>query len=158
VASLQSNKKSSSSSLGCTKSRGAPTKNTELEKRWQSVRNEVLDLVQRGDVTAPAGTEIPKDVLRGITVRPSGKFQAQLYFAGQSRYIGVFDSKQQAAFAYETIRERLKRKRDNDVSTAPSVAATTTTTTRAITPSPTTIVGTNSRHSAGPAATTKLDG
>ena len=55
-------------------------------------------------------------------VRPSGKFQAQLYFDGRSRYIGVFDSKFEAATAYEMIRRKLK-----------SSSSTTTTATTTIT-------------------------
>jgi len=47
-------------------------------------------------------------VTRGVTMRPSGKWQAQFYFAGKSRYIGVFDSREKAALAYEIVRERLK--------------------------------------------------
>lgn len=34
--------------------------------------------------------------------------QAQLYFAGQSRYIGVFESREKATLAYEIAREILK--------------------------------------------------
>lgn len=47
-------------------------------------------------------------ILRGVTMRPSGKWQAQLYFAGKSRYIGVFDTQEKAALAYEIAREKLK--------------------------------------------------
>jgi len=47
-------------------------------------------------------------ILRGVTMRPSGKWQAQLYFAGKSRYIGVFDTREKAALAYEIAREKLK--------------------------------------------------
>ena len=47
-------------------------------------------------------------VLRGVTMRPSGKWQAQLYFCGKSRYIGVFDTREKAALAYEIAREKLK--------------------------------------------------
>ena len=47
-------------------------------------------------------------ILRGVTMRPSGKWQAQLYYAGKSRYIGVFDSREKAALAYEIAREVLK--------------------------------------------------
>ena len=46
--------------------------------------------------------------LRGVTMRPSGKWQAQLYYAGKSRYIGVFDNKERASLAYEIAREVLK--------------------------------------------------
>eukprot|EP00978_Attheya_sp_CCMP212_P019972 scaffold56720_cov56-Attheya_sp.AAC.4 len=47
-------------------------------------------------------------ILRGVTQRQSGKWQAQLYYAGQSRYIGVFDTREKAALAYEIFREKLK--------------------------------------------------
>lgn len=46
---------------------------------------------------------------RGVTMRPSGKWQAQMYFAGQSRYIGVFDSREKAVLGYEVAREKLKK-------------------------------------------------
>jgi hypothetical protein len=47
-------------------------------------------------------------IMRGVTMRPSGKWQAQLYYAGKSRYIGVFDTREKAALAYEIAREQLK--------------------------------------------------
>lgn len=47
-------------------------------------------------------------IMRGVTMRPSGKWQAQLYYAGKSRYIGVFDTREKAALAYEIAREKLK--------------------------------------------------
>ncbi|KAL3912867.1 MAG: hypothetical protein SGILL_006722 [Bacillariaceae sp.] len=53
-------------------------------------------------------------ILRGVTMRPSGKWQAQLYFAGKSRYIGVFDTREKAALAYEIARERLKAEKNPD--------------------------------------------
>lgn len=56
-----------------------------------------------GDAAALAAA-----ILRGVTMRPSGKWQAQLYFAGKSRYIGVFDNREKAALAYEIAREKLK--------------------------------------------------
>lgn len=52
-------------------------------------------------------------ILRGVTMRPSGKWQAQLYFAGKSRYIGVFDSREKAALAYEIAREKLKTEKQS---------------------------------------------
>jgi hypothetical protein len=53
-------------------------------------------------------------ILRGVTMRPSGKWQAQLYFAGKSRYIGVFDTREKAALAYEIAREKLKSEKNAD--------------------------------------------
>mmetsp|Transcript_6572 Transcript_6572/g.12808 ORF Transcript_6572/g.12808 Transcript_6572/m.12808 type:complete len:1154 (-) Transcript_6572:425-3886(-) len=46
---------------------------------------------------------------RGITMRPSGKWQAQLYFAGRSRYVGVFDTKEKAMLAHEIFRVELQK-------------------------------------------------
>lgn len=40
--------------------------------------------------------------------------QAQFYFAGQSRYIGVFQSAYDAAAAYEIVRELLEQARKRD--------------------------------------------
>jgi hypothetical protein len=37
--------------------------------------------------------------------------QAQLYYSGKSRYIGVFDSREKAALAYEIAREVLKEEK-----------------------------------------------
>ena len=42
--------------------------------------------------------------------------QAQLYYAGKSRYIGVFDSKDKASLAYEVARESLAGETDNSPS------------------------------------------
>lgn len=50
-------------------------------------------------------------VLRGITQRPSDKWQAQIYYKGKSRYIGVFNSQRDAAVAYELCRSRIKTKK-----------------------------------------------
>ncbi len=55
-------------------------------------------------------------ILRGVTMRPSGKWQAQLYYAGKSRYIGVFDTREKAALAYEIAREKLKTDRPSESS------------------------------------------
>lgn len=54
------------------------------------------------------------ELLRGVTQRPSGKWQAQMYFAGKSRYIGVFDTREKAATAYEIARDHLKNKTFKD--------------------------------------------
>ena len=47
-------------------------------------------------------------IVRGITCRPSGKWQAQVYYNRKSRYLGVYDSKESAALAYEVAREVLR--------------------------------------------------
>lgn len=86
-------------------------------------------------------------ILRGVTMRPSGKWvssylllkyctifresiaqlnsiffvlqQAQLYYAGKSRYIGVFDTREKAALAYEIAREKLKSNKTSPDSQSP---------------------------------------
>jgi hypothetical protein len=63
-------------------------------------------------------------ILRGVTMRPSGKWQAQLYYAGKSRYIGVFDTREKAALAYEIAREKLKADKIPTDSSAQSLKAT----------------------------------
>jgi hypothetical protein len=84
-------------------------KNPEDEKKWKDVRREVLEFIKSNpQSTNTSNISMDKELLRGITMRPSGKFQAQMYFSGQSRYIGVFDTKEQAALAYEMIRNRIK--------------------------------------------------
>lgn len=57
---------------------------------------------------ASINDDLDSAILRGVTMRPSGKWQAQLYYAGKSRYIGVFDTREKAAKAYEIAREKLK--------------------------------------------------
>ncbi|KAL9185841.1 hypothetical protein ACHAXT_003618 [Thalassiosira profunda] len=52
--------------------------------------------------------KLAKLTLRGVTQRLSGKWQAQLYYAGKSRYLGVFESKEAAALGYEVARELLE--------------------------------------------------
>ena len=48
------------------------------------------------------------DIIRGITMKRPGKWQAQFYYSGQSRYIGIFTSEEKAAYAYEIVRNTLK--------------------------------------------------
>ncbi len=61
-----------------------------------SLKKKVVDTSKYGEV-------------RGVTMRPSGKWQVQYYYCGSSRYIGVFESKEDALTAYETTREILGR-------------------------------------------------
>lgn len=57
-------------------------------------------------------------------MRPSGKWQAQLYYAGKSRYIGVFDTREKAALAYEIAREKLKTDKPASEQSAQSIKET----------------------------------
>ena len=67
-----------------------------------------------GKIKAPVapGASIP----RGVAMRHSGNWQAQIYFAGKTRYIGVFDTQEHAALAYEVARAVLqKTKASNNI-------------------------------------------
>jgi hypothetical protein len=59
------------------------------------------------DNANPISSNLMADLPRGITMRPSGKWQAQLYYAGKSRYLGVFKNKRHALRAYEVARTYL---------------------------------------------------
>ncbi|EJK44905.1 hypothetical protein THAOC_36522 [Thalassiosira oceanica] len=43
--------------------------------------------------------------LRGVTQRPSGKWQAQVYYAGRSRYLGVFETREECLAGYKSARQ-----------------------------------------------------
>ena len=45
---------------------------------------------------------------RGVSLRPSGKWQVQIHFAGSSRYIGMFNSREEACMGYEIALECTK--------------------------------------------------
>lgn len=93
--------------------RGSPKKKNKSPQLKGPVEREKAASTIR-DLNAAAGGKNDKAaalaaaILRGVTMRPSGKWQAQLYFSGKSRYIGVFDSREKAALAYEIAREKLK--------------------------------------------------
>ncbi|GAX11589.1 hypothetical protein FisN_1Lh048 [Fistulifera solaris] len=50
----------------------------------------------------------PGNLPKGVTRRPSGKWQAQVYFAGASRYVGVYSSSHQANSAHDAFKKFLK--------------------------------------------------
>jgi hypothetical protein len=90
------------------KSKGSP--NSGLSDPEE--REKVAAAIRAVNESSGGGNEkaaaLAAAILRGVTMRPSGKWQAQLYYAGKSRYIGVFDSREKAALAYEIAREVLK--------------------------------------------------
>ena len=55
---------------------------------------------------------------RGITQRPSGKWQVQIYYAGTSRYIGVFMTKDESLAAYKAAKECAESFQNDNPSTA----------------------------------------
>lgn len=48
---------------------------------------------------------------KGVTIRPSGKWQAQIYFVGQSRYLGVYENSREASIAFQIACRFLKHVR-----------------------------------------------
>ena len=44
---------------------------------------------------------------RGVTMRPSGRWQAQLYYEGKSRYFGVYDDVDSASRAFKIAKDSL---------------------------------------------------
>lgn len=72
---------------------------------WLAARDDAIHQV--GGSESPQ-VEIDDEILKGITQRPSGKWQAQVYYAGKSRYIGVFETRQKAALAFKLVRSKLR--------------------------------------------------
>merc|ERR1712161_81529 len=99
----QSGKKSPKS---CGATRATPELNNSLERQKAAAAITAMNAAagHKNDKAAALAAAI----LRGVTMRPSGKWQAQLYFAGKSRYIGVLDTREKADLAYEIAREKLK--------------------------------------------------
>jgi len=102
----------SSNKASKTKKSGSPKKKNKSPMPDKHERAQAATTIQ--NLNAAAGGHNDKAaalaaaILRGVTMRPSGKWQAQLYFCGKSRYIGVFDTREKAALAYEIAREKLK--------------------------------------------------
>mmetsp|Transcript_8635 Transcript_8635/g.13738 ORF Transcript_8635/g.13738 Transcript_8635/m.13738 type:complete len:295 (-) Transcript_8635:159-1043(-) len=99
----------------------SPSANATADETWLSVRDHAVHQV--GDSADTPQVEIDDEILKGITMRPSGKWQAQVYYAGKSRYIGVFETRQKAALAFKLVRSKLrplkKKKRASGYSVKP---------------------------------------
>jgi len=122
----------SKASTGATKGKTSKQRSNTAKQGWQKRKSDVfkkskLDPQENDKINAAiaavkksdrkvAGKEMT--LPRGVTVRPSGKWQAQLYYAGKSRYIGVFESREDACYAYEVARQILvscKEPKDGEV-------------------------------------------
>ena len=86
---------------------------TRTPKKWNDSANEAridaaISAVQtRYGIGAKREEKLRSLTVRGVTQRPTGKWQAQVYHAGGSHYLGVFPSRTQAVLAYEVARESL---------------------------------------------------
>lgn len=107
-----STKKSKKSSQGAPKKKNrSPQLVDKVERQKAAATIQAVNQASGGKNDKAAA--LAAAILRGVTMRPSGKWQAQLYFAGKSRYIGVFDTREKAALAYEIAREKLKSEKSS---------------------------------------------
>lgn len=78
-----------------------------------------VDVKQEPGIALPLSGAAPKESelgkgkqqsrFRGVTLRSSGKWQAQIYVQGNCRYLGMYETEQEAAHAYETARRQLEQ-------------------------------------------------
>ena len=54
-------------------------------------------------------TTADRDLPRGVTKKPSGKFQARVWLEGKPHYIGTFDTSEQASTANISVRKDLDK-------------------------------------------------
>lgn len=54
-----------------------------------------------------AETQSTTSIPKGVTVRPSGRWQSQVYYKGQSRYLGVYTDSCEAAMAWTVAKKLL---------------------------------------------------
>lgn len=87
------------------------------QEQWDAVKREAIKYVaEEGQKFTSTNvgkyeeeSSSKEQTPRGIVRRDSGRWQAQLYWKGNMRYIGVFRTKELAAMAHEFVRERLRR-------------------------------------------------
>ncbi|KAG7373893.1 hypothetical protein IV203_012988 [Nitzschia inconspicua] len=88
----------------------SPGTDSETSVVWKTVLAHTTKLLDSPEgVDANEKGEEEED-LREVTQRPSGKWQAQIFFAGRSRYIGAFKTRKEAVLAYTMVRAQLKGK------------------------------------------------
>jgi len=75
-----------------------------LERAIARVVGKAMDEDSTSEEDESAAPNLNGALPRGITMRPSGKWQAQLYYAGKSRYLGVYKNRKHALTAYESAR------------------------------------------------------
>jgi hypothetical protein len=79
------------------------------EDTWGQARAAALQEMRFVSLKDVRQLELDDETFKGITARPGGRWQAQLYFRGKSRYIGVFGSPHEACLAYKLVQKRLLR-------------------------------------------------
>jgi len=79
----------------------------QVQQKQKSAQPKKTSNATAQETNDAADVSLGKYGARGITMRPSKKWQVQYFYHGKSRYIGVFKSKTIALAAYETTREIL---------------------------------------------------
>ncbi|KAL3908500.1 MAG: hypothetical protein SGILL_008457 [Bacillariaceae sp.] len=94
-----------------TKTTGTTEAKSLADQNWNVARKHAL-----ANVASHRDQKIDFDdeILKGVTQRPSGKWQAQVYYAGKSRYIGVFPDRKDAALAFKLVRAKLRPHRGDN--------------------------------------------
>ena len=77
------------------------------DRRKKSKSAAAISAMAKGKTKASVAPDA--SIPRGVTKKNTTKWQAQIYFAGKSRYIGVFEAREDAALAYEIAREELQK-------------------------------------------------
>ena len=54
------------------------------------------------------GGFVSRDLPQGVMKKPSGKFQSRIMWGGKDRYIGSFDTPEQASAAYKSVKKDLE--------------------------------------------------
>mmetsp|Transcript_36862 Transcript_36862/g.41174 ORF Transcript_36862/g.41174 Transcript_36862/m.41174 type:complete len:880 (+) Transcript_36862:49-2688(+) len=75
-------------------------------EEWILIKEEVLKEVEE---TSPSRYPelIDKELLKGVTMKSSGKWQSQPFIDGKLRYVGMFQDKRKAAFAAQLVRNKI---------------------------------------------------
>lgn len=71
----------------------ADRESTDSFPTRQEISARAMQLLQETQTTVP-------DIPKGVTVRPSGRWQSQVYYNGASRYLGVYSNANEAALAW----------------------------------------------------------
>ena len=65
------------------------------------------------DESIATASQPASTITRGVSRRSTGMWHSQVYFSGQTRYIGVFEKEKNAALAYKIARAKLQISKGN---------------------------------------------
>ena len=82
------------------------TEDTKTHQQAMAALPDRKAIFERATALVKKQRSVP-DIPRGVTVRPSGRWQSQVYFHGASRYLGVYSNSNQAALAFIAAKQIL---------------------------------------------------